>query len=434
MNARKAIEHDIGDLRGLVARISEVTERKDFANDLFANFEGRQGTFLEQEGELETAAWKLRGHWLKLAHRSGDSTLKSPSAGHGAQTPDGGYVDFGYERELDVSSLERGRSGYSPFIDGWSNDLVVFRSGQAALAGILHWAMANWSGSAALGVQHDGAYFETRSLLDSWPKRILDRRQGATDVVIAEPIWCDGHFGRHDPSLAPRHALIVDTTMVGPGYDISAHLHGSCPLVLAYSSGLKLDQAGLELANVGIVRIYARDDAGKDDAGKDGAGKVATLLRSIRALTGTGLTLDELSALSAPWFMDREYAAGYAAGVFANNRALGQAVGNHSLLFEPNCHPSLVDTNADAPFCAFELREPSAELYKALIVRVEREISRRGLLAKKGGSFGFRGHRYELIEPEPERGRTFLRVALGWRDGHSRQGLCELFAELANSP
>jgi hypothetical protein len=63
--------------------------------------------------------------------------------------------------------------------------------------------------------------------------------------------------------------------------------------------------------------------------------------------------------------------------------------------------------------------------------RVDREIERRGLLAARGGSFGFRGHRYELIEPKPSEGETFLRVALGWRDGHSRQGLCELFQELS---
>jgi hypothetical protein len=29
----------------------------------------------------------------------------------------------------------------------------------------------------------------------------------------------------------------------------------SCWLVIAYSSGVKLDQAGLEMANAGIVRI-----------------------------------------------------------------------------------------------------------------------------------------------------------------------------------
>jgi hypothetical protein len=106
--------------------------------------------------------------------------------------------------------------------------------------------------------------------------------------------------------------------------------------------------------------------------------------------------------------MDRDYAAGYAADVFANNRALARAVGNRSPLFEPDCHPSLTHENADAPFCPFKLREPSTERSKTLVERVAREIGRRGLLATNGGSFGFRGHRYELIEPRPNAAERFF--------------------------
>lgn len=98
-------------------------------------------------------------------------------------------------------------------------------------------------------------------------------------------------------------------------------------------------------------------------------------------------------------------------------------------LFGPCCHPSLVSPATEAPFCALTLNEPSPERYRALETKIAGECEHRGLLAIKGGSFGFRGHRFELIEPED--GRTFLRVAMGWRDGWSRQGLCELFAELA---
>ncbi len=59
----------------------------------------------------------------------------------------------------------------------------------------------------------------------------------------------------------------------------------------------------------------------------------------LRALTGAGLTLDELSALSAPWFMDRVYADHYTAAIFANNRALAQAIGTRSPVFGARCHP-----------------------------------------------------------------------------------------------
>jgi hypothetical protein len=220
--------------------------------------------------------------------------------------------------------------------------------------------------------------------------------------------------------------LLVDTTIVGPNHDLRPYLHGRCPVIIAYSSGLKLDQAGLELANVGIARIYARD-------GVESASNIATRLRKIRTLTGTGLMLDELSALSAPWFMDCAYADRYTTAVFANNRLLAEAIGTSSNLFGNACHPSLTHLGANAPFCALELLDPTPERYQRLLITVESEIHRRGLLAERGGSFGFRGHRFELIEPSPEEGRTFLRVALGWRDGFSREGLCALFEELADA-
>jgi hypothetical protein len=216
--------------------------------------------------------------------------------------------------------------------------------------------------------------------------------------------------------------LILDTTLAGPGCDLRPYLRdAACPLVIAYSSGLKLDQAGLELANVGIARLFARD--GIDDVG--------AALRQLRGLVGAGLTLDEMSALSAPWFMDRAYADRYVGAVFANNRRLAAAIGSRSPVFAPQCHPSLRRQGADAPFCAVRLNEPSPESYRALDRLIALECERRDIVVTKGGSFGFRGHRFELIEPAPGEGETFLRVAMGWRDGWSCRALCELFGELA---
>lgn len=383
--------------------------------------------FRAQERALDAAAWSLRRTWLGLAHRPADDTPKSPCAGQSSHVASGGNVDFGYERDLDVSLLERRRDSYMERPDGWSAELVLFRSGQAALAALLQLSISRWGKTGPLTYSHAGAYFETKALLESWPQRILrgvERSEGTADLVIAEPAWCDGQFGCLGEMPSPRDALVLDTTMMGASYSLARHLNDDCPLVIAYSSGLKLDQAGLELANVGIVRILARE-------GHEEAARVAADLRQIRGLVSTGLTLDELSALSAPWFMNRAYADTYTGGIFANNRALARAIGTRSAIFTDRCHPSLFGSRMDAPFCAIELRDPSPARYAALLRTVEREIERRGLLATRGGSFGFRGHRYELIEPEPDKGRTFLRVALGWRGGWSCEGLCALFADLA---
>ena len=43
--------------------------------------------------------------------------------------------------------------------------MVIFRSGQAALASILQFIAAAWGDKRTLSVAHAGAYFETRALL-----------------------------------------------------------------------------------------------------------------------------------------------------------------------------------------------------------------------------------------------------------------------------
>lgn len=428
MEFREAIDRDVDDLRNLADKVATSTRDAAIGIELLAGLASGGNDFLAQERRLDAAAWALRKGWLTLSHRSADATPKSPCAGQSAHVAAGGYIDFGYERDIDASVLEGRRAGYMQQPAGWSTDLVLYRSGQAALAGLLQFAVSRWGATAALAVAHEGAYFETSSLLESWPGRVLRRvtaaEPGTVDLLIAEPVWCDGAFGCATHLPVPRRALFLDTTMAGPAYDVTPHLDAGCKLVVAYSSGLKLDQAGLELANVGIVRLFSRD-------GGEDASKIARSLRRLRALTATGLTLDELSALSAPWFMDRTYADRYTAAIFANNRALARSIGKDSAVFEARGHPSLASPRAEAPFCAIELREPSPAGYDRLLGAVEREIARRGLLAMRGGSFGFRGHRFELIEPASGRGRPFLRVAMGWRDGHSRQGLCDLFAEFA---
>jgi hypothetical protein len=429
MEFREAVDRDVQDLQDLAGSIAASTGDSRVMADLKAHLPVGRNDFFAQERALESAAWTLRRSWLALAHRPADALPKSPRAGQTAHLACGDDLSFGYDRDLDPSILEARGSDYMNRPAEQACDLVLYRSGQAALSGLLQLAISRWGGQGALTVAHAGAYFETAAWLDRWPDRIF-RRCGATeaeaDLVIAEPVWCDGGFGRPTHLPRPRRALLLDTTMVGPAYDAGWHLHDSCPLVAAYSSGLKLDQAGLELANVGIVRLFGHDPAELRD--------IASGLREIRSLTASGLTFDEASALSAPWFMDRRYTDRYTAAIFAHNRALAEAIGTRSAVFAARCHPSLEHPDTQAPFCALTLKEPTAANYRRLTEIVRRESNRRGLHLVQGGSFGFRSHRFELIEPAPGQGEMFLRVAMGWRDGHSRQGLCDLFAELAAAP
>ena len=118
--------------------------------------------------------------------------------------------------------------------------------------------------------------------------------------------------------------------------------------------GLKLDQAGLEFASVGIVRVFVRRDCG--DVGAE--------LRDMRALIGAGLTLRRIVGPVAPWFMDRAYADHYVGAIFANNRRLAAAIGSGSVLFARTVPSVAGQQGADAPFCALRLNDPSPEAYR----------------------------------------------------------------------
>lgn len=383
------------------------------------------------EQQLEAAALELRRHCLARAHRQADPKLKSPCAGSVARLPCGSRVSLGYERDLDVSALEqRGGEDY-PTPPGWRSLRVLCRSGQAALACLLHLALST-ARDGTLRTRHAGRYFETKALLDLWPRSVLPpapAEGGEIDLLIGEPVACSGGFEVARPQALPRvrHALLLDTTLSGPAVDLApwfARHDGAFAAV--FRSGLKLDQAGLELANVGIVQLMVREGSGLDPEA------LAEKLRQIRGLTATGLTLDELGALSAPWFLDRDYFHRYTARLFAHNAALARAIGRDSPVFEPDCHPCLVSESAPpAAFCALRLRGGDLADHRRLLACVEREVGRRGIVSTKGGSFGFRGIRYELVEPNPEDGTPFLRVALGFRGGAGVAAMIDLFRELA---
>ena len=389
-----------------------------------------------QDEDLDQAIFSLRRGWLAKAHKPGDATLKSPCEGDVARLPDGAKIPFGYERELGMDLLEKRMPLCYPVPHGWQSVRVLCRSGQAALSCLLHLVARralpdDGSSLKPLKLLHAGRYFETDSLLDLWPRQVFELtgpEEPQVDVLVGEPVHCDGQFDLADPSSLPgvRQALLLDTTLTGPVLDLPAWLarvEGSFAAV--FRSGLKLDQAGLELANAGIVQLFVREGAGSSAVAE------GEKLKEIRALTGSGLTLDEMAALSAPWFLDPAYFNQYTRRVFANNAALAHAIGTDSALFESRCHPSLISSAAVAPFCAIRLRCGDASDHARLLHRVEAEIDRRRLKLDKGGSFGFRSDRYELIEPDPKAGKPFLRVALGYRGGPNRDGIIDLFHELS---
>lgn len=381
---------------------------------------------IEVELGFDQAARRLRADWLKSVAVETARVLRSPTEREIEGLVQSRHDVYGYERDFQPETLEaRCRTFFGPPPSGWTAAHVMFSSGQAALATILLHLAEGCRGK--LQVAHVGAYFETRELVERACAPARDTADA--DCIIIEPVACDGRFTTHDPvsiarGLTAGQTLVVDETLSAPSIQSPAFLHDTVAggaVVMRLISGLKLLQQGLELANVGIVSVFARD-----------AGRAASLadgLKRCRTLTGAGLRFVDALALEAPFFLDRGLTQTYADRVFAHNASLSRAVAARNRVFKPLGDAGVA--GAAAPYCAFELEAGnSVEALKALADHVEREAKARRLLIERGGSFGFRGHRYEVIEPETGE-PPFLRVALGARDDRSCRGVIELMAELA---
>lgn len=416
---------------------------------------------LGSEHALDRLARDLRTLWLRYAQGAADGYLRSPTASQQpAVTGAGTCMTYGYERELEPTALEARCAGADESLPGWAATHLLFSSGQATLtaaiqASLQMHAQSHPAGhSAPLRLLHLGSYFETRALLELFeasqvvhtgigadgPDAALGRL-GACDVLLAEVVYCEGAlkvldlaaFARAWRNSPARPSLVVfDTTLSGPRFPLERLLGlmagPSAPAVLCLRSALKLDQAGLELANAGLCSIYVPKGAGA------AAAALPETLRRIRRLTGSSLGLQDMAALEAPWFLDPLYRARYCDAILANNRQLALRFAPKGGLFAGLSHPALAGSDepwAEAPFCTLLLNEPSPENYRRLARLIEAEERARNLAFDPGGSFGFRGHRFDAILPDQPDAPCFLRVAIGARNGPSLAGIIRLLNDLA---
>lgn len=422
----KALHDEAKALRVLARALAET--RSDFGGS--DHFEDELDAALGEcdaascENKLEKASRRLRAHWLRSVAAETARVLRSPTeaeVGALARRHDA----FGYERDFEPEALEARCAAFLPAQSGYASRHLLFSSGQAALASVL-WVLGE-STPGKLAIAHQGSYFETRELC---ARGCAPADLSSAACVVAEPVGCDGDFSSSNVAeLASRltgasQVLVVDETLTAPQSRLPEILDAAPEslMVIGLVSGLKLLQQGLELANVGIVSAYARDESRL-------SGFCETLKR-MRTLTGAGLRFVDVLALEAPFFLDRGATAAYASRVFDHNGALARAIAADNQIFEPVCHPAL-DGAGVAPYCTLRLAERrDADGLKRLIETLEREAARRQLLFDRGGSFGFRGHRFELIEPETG-AAPFLRVSMGYRAGWSCEGVIELLGAVA---
>lgn len=397
----------------------------------------------DAEQRLDALATSLRQICLRTASLYSMKFYRSPLDSELPMAANGESLDFGYERDIRPESLEDRLRQANPA--GLESEHFLFSSGQAALTALVmagSWRDANQSVPLVL---HTGSYFETSDLLrfleHAGVISVLKPGLAATSpqIHIMEPVHCaaDGEISAEDEVClraainSPGAAIdlvIIDTTLCQVPFseeDLAQVFHGfnEHPVVAVFRSGLKLDQAGLELSNVGVVSLYA----GAGACGKTRLEKVAANLKRFRTLTGGGLGFEQINSLSVPWFLDPLYRQRYAGAVFDNNATFAQRVASSATL--DVAHASLVDPSQECPFCTIRIMHGSDDSYRRLEAHIENETRRRGILLRRGGSFGFRGHRYQVIFSDE--GAPFIRLAIGARRDASFQALIPLFNEIS---
>ncbi|QMU78326.1 hypothetical protein GXW83_24070 [Streptacidiphilus sp. PB12-B1b] len=407
------------------------------------------------ERELDAISVTLRSALLRRAHRFADPHFRSPGYGPDRLLPSGEGVGYIYERGALATGLEARIGASAPVPVGWSADHVAFSSGMAAISATLqcYRAITRPTAVAPLRIGVWAAYYETDILLElsrgeafvpkKTPDLYLAAAGGEHEVLYIEPVRYDWDLTPMDLASFARawrsrpdgttRAILLDTTLSSCSWSTADFLEAVAddrPLVVVeLRSGLKFDQQGLELANVGLASVYSRHE----ERASLPAGLFGQYLRVARSVSGSGLSMDALAVLDHAFVFDPQWTRRHSDKVFVNNRRLASVIADGGGgVFARVGHPSLAAKGSlrDAPFVMCRLAEDSPTNHAFLLGVVRDLVDRERLPMVRGASFGFRAHRWEVILPKGERGGLF-KVAMGARSGPSAEALFALFGRLA---
>lgn len=424
---------------------------------------------LEGERALDALALDLRFLWLRHAHGQSARYLMSPPHRDKKILPNHHSLGFPYDRWLKPTFLEQRLKALHPAPAGWLGEAVVLSSGMAGISAFLQHHRVRvhdfWQRPPGPVTLHwYGGYFEIARTLHllccgTFQARRHAQQQtlfesvarGLGDILLIEPVAADIQLEVFDLAAfiiawkqrtAERPCVVVvDTSLVGDAFPIQRLCTDLGPtppaMVVQIRSGLKLDQAGLELGNAGLVNLFVPDS----DANQALLPRISDSLRQARTTLGVGPSHDACAALSAPFFLNAEEFTRHAHAVFANNahfaKALAPLAKASGGLIGEVIHPSLSANAAPswavAPYVNLRYASDDEGARDFLASVLEREGRERNLCFRSGSSFGFRSHRFEMGFVRGVKFDT-LRVALGARSGPSLDGVIRLFQDIAAYP
>ena len=200
MEFRAAIEKDAQDLQHACRagrpqpRATAISCRRHIASG---------NDWLTQERQLDAAAMTLRRTWLRRRPSAGRYDAEEPARRPGRAVACGADVSFGYEREIDARLLEQRRPATSTagrLVEPISSCSAAARPPSPACS-----SSPPRSGARAERAHRrpcrrlfrDGVAPEVVAAARARP----NRDTATADIVIAEPVWCDGQ-----PSAAAKRS------------------------------------------------------------------------------------------------------------------------------------------------------------------------------------------------------------------------------------
>lgn len=416
-----------------------------------------------------TRTLELRSHWINYARdfalqaqvtHPNSSILPLPRGGSATLGEYGDPILDDFESRL--REAHKGRST----TDG---EHIVLASGMAAISSLL-FVLRDWwrpSPQNPMDCVCWGSYFETvfqletlehgqfsAQLIPSQDKFLQAVAEGIHPMVTIDPVAYSWEMDVLDldafveawnqrPEVAGQ-VLVLDTTLVGetfPVQELRSRLK-NVTLFCHMASGLKLDQRGIELNNVGFLSLYAND--------KDLEREFAAALRQLRTELGYGISYREMCEFDTEFFLKPDELANYGEKVYLNNQFLAQNLDlGEGKIFERVRHPSLSARSslpwAVAPFVVFHLADDALVNQGLLLEVLNHECELRGIPFHTGASFGFRFHRYEVIVPnyglqnpgtegkEVHAPRSLFKVAMGSNQGPLRARIVDLINEVASA-
>ena len=439
------MDYNIIDLYDLKQLILELESYDDYFREKIQETKSQVITYLSN-GLTDSAILfeltnNIRNIWLTHTSSISCRSFRSPPISVANKFIKG--ITYEYERLIESDFLEKKLQNYRTKVSRWESEHLLFSSGMSAITTIINSIIfMKPEDICKIDIAFCGAYFETKHYLEIISsenvhldvcgdvldfKKFMHKDSSGIKIIFIEPVFYDSNLTTFDlinflailknyPTVNPLF-VIFDTSLVGNRIPFSeiltAFISKPETIFIQINSGLKLEQQGLELSNLGIASIFLHQKVSKSISNY-----FVMAIKRLRGLQGLNLRTTEMMALNTPFVFDLEKTNSFMDKIFENNKFLAESLFNH-MNFGTISHPYISNPSGRifewnvSPFVIIKI--PNFSDYRVIITIIQYECKLRNIVFIFGNSFGFRHHRLEYITPNiNDETSSFMKIACGY--------------------